>query len=350
MTQERVTGRLIERSFAVGAEADLHVNNVRGSVRVTGAEGPEIRLRIEVDPEGRLTDDDLARAPIELIQEGNRLNVKVLSDQAIMGWFERRSGPPTVRMSLEAPLRTRVNISCVSADVALGGVSGAQAINTVSGNIVATDMQGDVKLNTVSGDALLTRSSGAVRWNSVSGSLTVREGQTSGISSNSVSGSVEASVEGALQDGVQAQSVSGDLRLRVPSGFGCDAMLSSMSGNARCGLPVQVVESRRGRWHGAVNGGGPPVRLSSMSGSLVISDAAAIGTEEAFPSGKSSFPGGMFGPRPETAARPQPAPTQAVDARARILQQVERKEITIEEGLARLDALRGSGARTERGL
>ena len=63
-----------------------------------------------------------------------------------MGWFERRTGPPVVRMNLEVPQRTRTNTSCVSADVAFGGLSGPQSINTVSGKIVGTDIAGDISL------------------------------------------------------------------------------------------------------------------------------------------------------------------------------------------------------------
>ena len=183
----------------------------------------------------------------------------------------------------------------------------------------------------------------------MSGNLTVREGETSGVVANSVSGNAEDSTDGGVRDGVQAQTVSGDLRLRVPASFGCDAMLSSMSGSARCGLPVQVLESRRGRWHATVNGGGPAVRLSSMSGSLTLSDLAAIGSEEAFRPGRPDVPAGAFGARPGPAAPAQSANARPLDERARILQQVERKEISIEEGLAQLDALRGQAAGAEGG-
>ena len=348
MAQERVTGRLIERNYDVGSTAELHVNNVRGSVRVTGTDSTTLRLRIEVDPERKLADDEIERLPLDLEHEGNRVNVKVLSDKAIMGWFERRSGPPAVRISVEAPLRTLANISCVSADVALAGLTGVQTVNTVSGKIVATEIAGDVRLNTVSGDALITRSNGAVRWNSVSGDLIVRDGETTGITANSVSGSAEAALDGHLSAGVQVQTVSGNLRLTVPADFRADVLLSSMSGSVQCGLPVQVLESKRGRWRASVNGGGPAVRLSSMSGSLRLTSAAAVGAGVAsFRPGQGDIPGGDV--RPQWAERPERPPTagQPDDERLGILRLVERKEISIEEGLARLDALRRQAAGTE---
>jgi hypothetical protein len=342
MAQERVTGRLIERSYEVGTEAELHVNNVRGAVRVTGRESSAIRLKIEVDPEHIVADEDIERLPIDLEQEGNRVNVKVLSDKAIMGWFERRSGPPVVRISVETPLRTQANVSSVSADVSMAGLNATQTVNTVSGKIAVTDITGDLRLNTVSGDALITRTKGAVRWNSVSGDLIVRDGQTTGLTANSVSGSAEAVLDGHLSGGVQVQTVSGDLRLTAPAEFGCDAQLSSMSGSVQCGFPAQVLEVRRGRWHATVNGGGPLVRLSSMSGSLRLN---STGGQQAasFRPGQSAGSGGMFAPQPPTAARGQ----QPDDERLRILSQVERKEISIEEGLARLDAMRRQTAETE---
>ena len=336
MGQERVTGRLIERSYEVGTEAELHVNNVRGAVRVTGVESSTIRLTIEVDPEHNVADEDIERLPIDLEQEGSRVNVKVLSDKAIMGWFERRSGPPVVRISIEAPLRTLANVSCVSADVSMAGLNAMQTANTVSGKVAVTDVTGDLRLNTVSGDALISRTNGAVRWNSVSGDLIVREGQTTAITANSVSGNAEAVLDGHLSGGVQVQTVSGDLRLTVPATFGCEAQLSSMSGSVQCGLPAQVLEVKRGRWHATVNGGGPVVRLSSMSCSLRLN---STGGQQAasFRPGQSAGPGAAFAPQTATTGSGQ----QPADERLRILSQVERKEISIEEGLARLDALRG---------
>ncbi|MGI8913935.1 MAG: DUF4097 family beta strand repeat-containing protein [Chloroflexota bacterium] len=348
MPQERVTGRLIERSYEVGPSAEVHVNNVRGAVRITGTESTTVQLRIEVDPDHRVSDEDIERLPLDLEQEGSRVNVKVLSDKAIMGWFERRSGPPAVRISLEVPLPTVTNTSCVSADVSIAGLTGVQTANTVSGKVAATDIDGDLRLNTVSGDALITRSNGAVRWNSVSGDLIVREGDTTGITANSVSGGTEATLNGAMAAGAQAQTVSGNLKLTVPANFGCDAQLSSMSGSVQCALPVQVLESKRGRWHATVNGGGPTVRLSSMSGSLLLLNNSPDGARvESFRPGQGAA-GGDF--RPQAPQRPdQQRPTdQPADERLRILRQVERKEISIEEGLARLDAMRRQTAGTER--
>src|SRR5690348_14578439 len=101
MPQERATGRLIERRYPVGESAEVHVNNVRGFVRVTGKDTSEVAVRIEVDPERRLADEDLERAAILLEDDGNRINVKVLSDQSVMNWFERRMGPPQVHCTLE---------------------------------------------------------------------------------------------------------------------------------------------------------------------------------------------------------------------------------------------------------
>jgi len=349
MPQERVTGRLIERSYETGQSAEVHVNNVRGTVRITGTETSTVRLRLEVDPEHRLLDDDIERLPVELAYEGNRVEVKVLSDKAIMGWFERRSGPPVVRISVEVPLRTLANASTVSADVSLGGLAGVQMINTVSGKLVATDINGDLRLNTVSGDALITRSDGAVRWNSVSGNLTVREGQTTAITANSVSGRTEATLGGPLTGDVQTQTVSGDVQLNVPADFACEVLLSSMSGSVQCALPVQVLENKRGRWRASVNGGGPTVRLSSMSGSLLLLDSSPNGARvQNFRPGQGAGPGGGgFRPQPPHHRDRQPSPSQPGDERLRILRQVERKEITIEEGLARLDAMRRQATEQE---
>ena len=335
MSQERVTGRLIERDFPVGPDAELHVNNVRGAVRVTGGQTTTIHARIEVDPEHRFGDDDLERAPIELEHEGNQVKIKVLSDKMITGWFERRSGPPEVRCTIEVPARTQANVSVVSADVALGGLEGTQTVNTVSGQVVVTGIRGDVRLNTVSGSAIITDADGAVRWNSVSGDLILRESHPTELKGNSVSGSAEVTLGDNLRGGAGVQTVSGDFRLTVPGTFACEAQLSSMSGRARCTLPMQVQESKRGRWRATVNGGGPLVRLSSMSGSLYLSTTNGSASASA---GVAAGSSAQAGPTPGPTPRPAPADPVAQE-RLRILQQLERKQISIQEAMRRLEAL-----------
>ncbi len=334
MPLERVTGRLIERSFDVGSEAELRLNNVRGTVRITGTSTTTIRARLEVDPERRLSDEDVERAPIEIEHDGHRVAIRVLSDKAIMGWFERRAGPPNVLCVLEVPARTQSSVSTVSADVSLAGLDVGQTANTVSGKIVVTKVTGDLRLNTVSGSAIVTETSGAVRWNTVSGDLIVRDSKTTELKANAVSGTTEATVRNGLPGGATVQTVSGDLRLFVPADFGCEAQLSSMSGNARCALPMQVLESKRGRWRATVNGGGPQVRLSSMSGSLYLSAVDGAGAAQ------------FERPASQPVGKTQTAPA-AGDERLQILRQVERNEITIEEGLARLDTLRRKAPTSE---
>lgn len=321
MESERAIGRLIDRTYDLGTEADVRVNNVRGFVRVIGTPDNKAGLHLEVDPEHRLSDTDLAHAPVDISWDDHQLQVKVVTEQIFQSWFEGRGGPPPVLCTLHLPRQARVAISTVSAESSIANIEGPVQINTVSGNIVATEIQGSLHCNTVSGDALLTHITGALHWNTVSGNLRVRQSSLEHLKGNAVSGTTALELESMPAGGISSSTVSGDLQLLVPADFGCQAQLTSMNGRARVDLPVTVVEERRGRWGGHINGGGALVRLSSMSGSLYLTTS----------------------PQSATSADVPPSSERAVrEAELAILRQIERREISIDEGLKRLGILRQS--------
>ncbi|MCL4545850.1 MAG: DUF4097 domain-containing protein, partial [Chloroflexi bacterium] len=220
----------------------------------------------------------------------------------------------------------QLSVNTVSATVAITNVQGPCHANTVSGDIATTTINGPFHGNTVSGNAILADSAVALNWNTVSGDLIVRTSEVSSLQANSVSGSVTAELPAPPSDGVSMQSVSGDLTLVVPATFNCVAQLTSMNGRAHVDLPATVLEERRGRWQARINGGGPSVRLSTMSGSLRIHRNDGVVAGE-FASGTVSG-----------------SPSSQRDEELRILRQIERREISIDEGLARLEELRRARA------
>lgn len=318
MEGERVAGRLIERVYHLDNGADVHINNVRGSVHVIGTDGDKAHLHLEVDPEHRLSDAELVHAPIDLSWDDHQLSVKVVTEQIFQSWFEGRGGPPPILCTLYLPRQAQVAMSTVSAESSVANIEGPVRINTVSGNIVATEIEGSLHCNTVSGDAVVTHSTGTLHWNTVSGTLRVRQSSFEHLKGNAVSGAIVLELELMPAEGISSSTVSGDLRLLVPAGFGCQAQLTSMNGRAHIDLPVTVVEERRGRWEGRINDGGALVRLSSMSGSLYVTTSA------------QSSPG---------AEKPSSDVAANRETELAILRQIERREISIDEGLKRLGAL-----------
>lgn len=150
-----------------------------------------------------------------------------------------------VRVDIELPTRSRLDISSASAGVDADGVysecrfasaSGAVRVATVVGNIKADtasgdisvgDLSGDARIATASGDVTIDRIDGDVTFQSASGSLTI--GTMRGhVKHQAASGSV--TVSDAAGGGLRAQTGSGEVAVGIPEGTAARLELKTHSG------------------------------------------------------------------------------------------------------------------------
>jgi DUF4097 and DUF4098 domain-containing protein YvlB len=110
----------------------------------------------------------------------------------------------------------------------VAGISGHARLNTVSGSVLADGTSGDLSVNTVSGEVIARNHSGVLTAKSVSGEVTA-SGDFSHIRANTVSGDLNFDLYGFTQD-FGANSVSGDVTIRVPHDVGVDIIAKSASG------------------------------------------------------------------------------------------------------------------------
>jgi hypothetical protein len=163
--------------------------------------------------------------------------------------------------------------------------------------------------------------------------------------------------------------VSGDATLRLPPNTGASISVRGVSVAVDGDLAANVTGDRRRpgrrRWEGDVNGGGASVRFQTVSGDLHL---LSLPDEQTTPVPKSPEPAGVAPEavqatpaEPVTHGSTQPAreapvadaPSeadatpasmeQAPDASAQlaILRRLERGELTVEEALEQIEALRG---------
>ena len=206
-----------EVNESIDAASDGHVEiiNISGSVEVAGWS----RNSVEVT-------GDLGSKVEELIVErnGDKVLVKVK--------VPRHSGNSIASdLTVRVPSASSIDVSAVSADIEVEGVTGEQTLHTVSGDVEteaadndvsAETVSGDVEVSgdgkaaetraiTVSGDVTLFRVAGTVAGETVSGDVTVDEGSFDHATLNTVNGDVI--FQAALQKGgkLTVESVNGDV-------------------------------------------------------------------------------------------------------------------------------------------
>ena len=200
------------------AKGDVDISNVAGTVNVTGWDRNEVRVT------GSLA-EGVER--LEFTSEGKRTLIKVVLKKSTH-WGDDGGA----ELSIRVPVGSRLDVSTVSAEITVKGVSGTQRLQTVSGEISTDVATEEAELKTVSGDVQLTGSNpqANVRASSVSGDVDLI--QVGGdVEARSTSGDVDIDSKGSSD--LRAHTVSGDIEVRGVLASAADLDLQSVSGRVK---------------------------------------------------------------------------------------------------------------------
>lgn len=226
----------IDRTIAAGAAGELEVDNVAGSVEIVGWNKKEVHV----------TGDLQANAErLEVENQQGRIVVRVVLPQESHGGYAEGT-----KLRINAPRDTSLEVSAISADIAVQGIEGSQRLHSISGSVRTEgfdndldvkSISGDVTIDghdkaihtrasAVSGDVLLNGISGDIEAKSVSGSVMLRSRSLQRAELESISGRLD--VEGALAKDarVDATTTSGRVKLQFAGAAAAEYTLSSFSG------------------------------------------------------------------------------------------------------------------------
>jgi DUF4097 and DUF4098 domain-containing protein YvlB len=251
------------QTIDVDGVTHLKVGIVRGRFDIVTHDDAAVRIEVS----------EVHGDPLAVSLNGDRLEIRHQL-HGPQGWFKNlmgsvnNSSSNTVAISIAVPAGTEVEAGTVSGDGLVSGVHGRTRLSTVTGSVLADGTTGDLHVNTVSGEVIARNHSGVLTAKSVSGEVTA-SGLFSNIRANTVSGDMSFDLHGFTQD-FGANSVSGDLTVRVPHDVGVDIVAQSASG------PVVIDDRKYGHPGGKVQTiAGPDaklmlVRTNSVSGKTSI--------------------------------------------------------------------------------
>jgi hypothetical protein len=205
------------------------------------------------------------------------------------GWFRNLMGTVnntstnTIVISIALPAGVDVEAGTVGGDGMVSGVTGHIRLNTVSGSVLADGTRGELHVNTVSGEVIARDHDGVMTAKSVSGEVTA-SGRFKNIRAHTVSGDLSFDLHGYTQD-FGANSVSGDVTIRVPHDVGVDIVAKTANGTVM--IDDRLYAQSGGRVQTIV---GPDERLmvartNSVSGktSIIHGSAPTPGTTHSRP-------------------------------------------------------------------
>ena len=242
--------------WQVGERPSLDIGVPVGTIEVRVGDGGIVQLSLE----------SAAAADFEIVANGDRISVRHPSRWSMRG--------RSCRLQVTVPAGTDVTVDAASAEVRLSGRLGVVRVRTASGDIdvecaarlEAATASGDVMVGDIEGDAAVGSISGGCTMKTVAGRLeanitsgTLRVDRCLGdLTVGTTSGSTR--VGHCAGSDIVITSISGDVRLGLPTGIRVDADLATISGRAHLPDPSPSGGERR------------PVRLKvkTVSGDIRI--------------------------------------------------------------------------------
>ncbi len=279
--------RTFHEQVAADPRGEVDVSNISGDIIISGWDRSEVSVTADLPSDSQR---------VKVITGGGHTRVCVVYGDSngcnSSGWSGERG---SVRLEIQVPRQSQLDISAVSADINSRGVSGAQRLQTVSGDINAELGSGDDEVNSVSGTVTLQGSgqdgtlhaasvSGDLRVMNVAGELearTVNGTLTAELSParlarlNTTSGDIELNAKLASGGTIETETVSGDQKLGVSAAAGYAYDAKSFSGDIKNCFGQRSERSEYGpgdRLEGTRGGGAGHVRIQSMSGDVSLCD------------------------------------------------------------------------------
>lgn len=275
------------QQVAADPRGEVDVSNISGDVIITAWDRPEVSVSADLS-------SDSQRVRIITGPGHTRVCVAYGNSNGCgsSGWS---GGAGSVRLEIQVPRQSQLDVSAVSADINSSGVAGTQRLQTVSGDINAELGSGDDEVNSVSGtvtlrgsgrdgtlhaasvsgDLKITNVAGQLEARTVNGTLTAELAPARLVRLNTTSGDIGLRATLASGGTIETETVSGDQGLTVsaPGGYTYDA--KTFSGDIKNCFGQRSERSEYGpgdHLEGTRGGGAGQIRMQSMSGDVTLCD------------------------------------------------------------------------------
>jgi len=216
------------REYSLDARELIRVNSEpNGGIRVEAWDRNEISLRAKVQAWSRRGDPEEIVGKVR-VETGNTIAADGPDMQSREGW--------SVSFHLLVPR------------------NGNLALRSTNGGIRITGVRGDIQFETLNGGLTLDDVGGNVSGETTNGSIT-------------------AQLSGDQWDGdeLDLRTTNGSVTLTLPEGFSADLEAGTVNGAFHTDFPITVRgQLRSNRISTQLNGGGPPIHISTTNGAIRI--------------------------------------------------------------------------------
>jgi len=301
----------------IGPRGRFTLRQASGEVTLKGVEGDTVRVRS--------VGGDRSLGEQFQVQTGDGFVELRQSERFGIGirMFTRGDSP---EIEVEVPHGATVSVESASAEIHASDLSGTKRFRTASGELRLSRFAGAVDAETVSGEIDLDGNAPLeLTTKSISGDIRIRVPSLKRLDAGTTSGDIWLDAELAGNGPFAIRSISGDATIVGRSGFRVEA--ESVTGDLSSEL-LHKRESTHGRKILIVGKPGPTLVFRSVSGDLQVVQSRDAAPEMA-----------ALTTAPETAPQAAIATPDVDAARLEILRELERGDITVVEATDRLGRL-----------
>ena len=281
------------RTFRLGPNGTLELENIAGDVTVTGGRGGDVRIeavRTMRNPNAAQARRLLQQLEIHAVERGGNVEVRTRYPRV-------RNASGAVTYSISVPSSANVTLRTMSGDVQVRNIDGELRAEAVSGDIVARDvgrvrlvktMSGDIELSngesdelnasTMSGNVIVNDLKGRLfDLQSVMGYVRLTNVQPERARLRSMNGDIEYVGRIAPSGRYEFQSHAGNIRVTPTNNQGFDIQASTFGGSFRSEYALRITEdSAAGRGsssrivHGTFGDAGAAITMHSFGGNIVL--------------------------------------------------------------------------------
>ncbi len=225
-----------KRTYTLTEGGRFTLTNTNGEIDVTPS-ADATTVEVVAERRVRASSEEEARRELkalEITEQVSPAEIRIEVPRQTGGGshFGRRSHE--VRFKVKVPKSASVVLTTTNGGVHVAGVMGPAKIETTNGGITAEDLAGAVDAGTTNGG-------------------------------------IDVSVTQVQPDGIRLDTTNGGINLRVPASAKATISARWTHGGFETEGLKPDGQSERRRYEGKLNGGGPPIQLSTTNGGIKIS-------------------------------------------------------------------------------
>jgi serine/threonine protein kinase len=265
----------LTQAFDVGPDGKLKMNVDRGAVRITGTDENTVTVHLtrqvtgasDSEPSQILNDERVV-----FTQDGNVISIKAqnppeLQHLSLFGHHPNLDA----QYEITLPRRFDTQAETSGGDINVSGIQDGADVKTMGGRISCDDIAGDIHANTMGGDVRATECKGRLDLETMGGNITIDGFAGPDVQATTLGGSVSAEFAIAPTKDSELKTSGGSITVRLPDNAALQLEGQAFAGTERSDFPIEINDRfGNGTLSGAINGGGPVLRMETDAGNVEI--------------------------------------------------------------------------------